>query len=264
MKNNQSHRICNLQPSKNTENDWDVNVAVNSRAVRLGASFPSSVDLREDWWTIGDQEDTGSCVGWASTDGLMRWHMVKARRLEQDELLSPRFTWMASKETDEFTSRPETFIEGLGTTLKASMDVLRKYGSVPEEILPFKIQTSMYLGTDKEFYSTAAKRRIASYYNLKNKVNDWKLWLSRIGPIMAGITVDDSWLKATENGGFIDRFLPRTAAGGHAIVVCGYRNDGRFIVRNSWGTSWGDKGYGYVGTEYISAAFFNESYGIRL
>ena len=36
-----------------------------------------------------------------------------------------------------------------------------------------------------------------------------------------------------------DKFL-----GGHAVLVCGY--DGatqRWLVRNSWGTSWGNRGY---------------------
>ena len=31
--------------------------------------------------------------------------------------------------------------------------------------------------------------------------------------------------------------------GGHAVAVVGYNKHG-FILRNSWGTSWGDYGYG--------------------
>ena len=42
--------------------------------------------------------------------------------------------------------------------------------------------------------------------------------------------------------------------GGHAVSIVGYddtmpvdgRSPGRFIVRNSWGTSWGDNGYFYM------------------
>jgi C1A family cysteine protease len=263
MKRLEQYRLCNLVPSKGTENDWDLQVARSSNVARFGAGYPPALDLRADWWHINDQEDTGSCVGWASTDGLMRWHMVKAKKLNPDQMLSPRFTWMASKEIDEFTSRPETFIEELGTTLKASMDVLRKFGSVPEDMLPFKINTTMYKGSSKEFYSVAAQRKIAAYYNLKTNLNDWKNWLYRVGPIMAGTMIDESWDNAAKTDGYIDRFLPRTARGGHAFVICGYRRDGYFIARNSWGTSWGDNGYGYVSPEYIRSAFYSESYGIR-
>ena len=66
------------------------------------AAIPVSVDLRQSWWTIGDQGQTGSCVGWASADGVMRYHMVKTNKLSKTELLSPRFVWMASKEADEY------------------------------------------------------------------------------------------------------------------------------------------------------------------
>ena len=43
-----------------------------------------------------------------------------------------------------------------------------------------------------------------------------------------------------------------------------YLPNGRFIVRNSWNTSWGDKGFGYVSPAYIAAGFFNESYGVTV
>ena len=36
----------------------------------------------------------------------------------------------------------------------------------------------------------------------------------------------------------------RTSLGGHAMLLVGYDDgDGTFIVRNSWGADWGDRGY---------------------
>jgi hypothetical protein len=40
--------------------------------------------------------------------------------------------------------------------------------------------------------------------------------------------------------------------GGHCVAIVGYDdNTRRFKIRNSWGTGWGDKGYGYFDYEYV-------------
>ena len=125
----ESQRICNLLPSRNTETDWRFENAQAAGFAAAPAALPASVDLRRTWWDVGNQESTGSCVGWGSTDGVARYMFVKAGRLGQKEKLSPRFTWMASKETDQATSRPETMLDCAGTYLKTACDILRNYGA---------------------------------------------------------------------------------------------------------------------------------------
>jgi C1A family cysteine protease len=257
-------RILNLVPSRGTENDWQFEHAVQAGALGAVAALPPDKDLRQPWWTVGNQEDTGSCVGWASTDGVMRYHLVVAGRLNQKEMVSPRFTWMASKETDEYAARPETIIEDAGTSLKAAMDICRKYGAVLESVLPFHIDTKMYTGDENTFYASAAQRKASAYFNLARNLIQWRTWLASHGPILAGVNVDATWDNATAAHGILDAFQPNTVRGGHAICIVGYRRDGRFIIRNSWGTDWGDKGFAYASEAYINGAFFNESYGITL
>lgn len=258
-----SDRICNLVPSRDTARDWRFQDAITSGALAAPAALPTKVDLRQPWWTIGNQSTTGSCVGWATADGVMRYHLVQANRLQQNQLLSPRFVWMASKETDEFTSRPETFVEEAGTSLKAAMDIVRKYGTVLDSVLPFKISTLMYAGNENALYAAASTRRAANYFNLGKNLTQWKSWLAGNGPILAGLSVDATWDNASSTGGKLDSFQPATIRGGHAVCVVGYTAD-RFIIRNSWGTSWGDKGFGYASPAYITDAFFTESYGVTL
>src|SRR5437588_6205920 len=132
-------RILNCMPSRETERDWGVNAAIGANLMAAAPPIPDARDLRqgEEWWQIGDQGPTGSCVGWATADSVLRWHFVKAGQLPNDRPLSPRFTWLASKETDEFTSRATTFIETAGTSLKGALDVSRNFGAVPDSVLPF-------------------------------------------------------------------------------------------------------------------------------
>lgn len=83
-------RILNCVPSRETDNDWTIDNAREAGVLAV-AAIPASKDLREQWWQIGDQAATGSCVGWATADSVLRWHFVKAERLAKDELFSPRF-----------------------------------------------------------------------------------------------------------------------------------------------------------------------------
>ena len=58
-------------------------------------------------------------------------------------------------------------------------------------------------------------------------------------------------------------FSRTQSAAATRFAFVGYTPD-RFIIRNSWGTGWGDKGFGYASAQYINDAFFNESYGVTL
>lgn len=259
------NRICNVVPSTGTDRDWTMESALAATAIAApSAPLPASVDLRASWWPVGDQGATGSCVGWASTDGVARYHFVTAKRLNKKERLSPRFTWMGSKETDEFTNRPQTMIEEAGTSLKAAMDILRKYGAVPEDLLPFKLSQVLFAGSENTFYATAATRRFAAYFNLRKDFGKWRQWLATQGPLLVALNVDRTWDQATATHGKLDTFQPNTVRGGHAVCCVGYTSDKRFILRNSWGTGWGDGGFGYASEAYIAAGFFDESYGATL
>ena len=92
-KKRQPKRILNVVPSPETDEDWTFRTAQEADMIATAPRIPSTKDLRADWWKINDQKSTGSCVGWATADSVLRWHFVKSGHLTTSELLSPRFIW---------------------------------------------------------------------------------------------------------------------------------------------------------------------------
>ena len=261
-------RVLNVIPSRDPEKDWTFQHAVASDILAAPAEIPPSVDLRASWWKIGDQLRTGSCVGWGTADAVLRWHCVKKGILSQNTLVSVRFPWMAAKEMDTFTSYPSTMLEDEGTSLKAALDIIRKYGCVTVVEVPFE-PSILYPGDTRVFFAIASKFKIANYFNLRqpgaswdDTKNNWRTWLATKGPILTRLGVDATWDNAKQTHGTLDIYKPNTVRGGHCVALVGYTPD-RFVVRNSWGLEWGDQGFGYASEAYAKAAF-TEAYGITV
>ena len=94
MRRKNKRRILNCIHSRNTDTDWGIESAMNSGVLKAARALPRSKDLRANWWKVGDQGETGSCVGWATADGVLRWHFVMAGKVRKDKPLSPRYIWM--------------------------------------------------------------------------------------------------------------------------------------------------------------------------
>lgn len=267
------NRILNCLPSKNPEKNWMYEIAAMAGLIPAQAPAKATVDLREPWWDIGDQMDSGSCVGWGIADAVCRWHFVKKGVLQKNQKLSVRYPWMAAKEVDVYTDYPTTFLELEGTWITAALDIARKFGLVTDELLPFRLpdlslrmaNERLYVGGGlQDFYTKASNLKIAGYYNMGTNMDNWKSWLATKGPIVTRLDVDTTWENATKTNGNLDTYQPSTAHGGHCVAIVGYGyKDDRFIVRNSWGTSWGDKGFAYASKAYAKAAF-TEAYGVNV
>lgn len=256
-----TNRIFNCVSSKDKQDDWQIEKAKAMGYLPKKIELPPTVDLRNDWWNIGNQGITGSCVGWATASSLLRYHFTKARKINTHEKISVRFIWMASKEMDEYTDYPTTFIDDAGTSLKTALKTARKIGALKASLFPF--QGKMVTIKENNFLKIAGKLKIKSFFNLINKKQDkltmFKTWLAYNGPILTCLDCDDSWMDVKRNG-LLEKYDTKSAKGGHAVSIVGYTPT-HFIVRNSWGTNWGDKGFAYASYDYTKKAF-SEAYGV--
>ena len=251
--------VLNCDRSAGVQMDWTFADAVEAGVV-ADAAARAQVDLRAADWPVRDQGRTGACVGFAAADGVLHWHYRQAGLLAGGERPSPRFIWMANKETDLLTSFPTTFIESAGTQIKLALRVARTYGCVTESTLPMDGALSS-LSTEA-FYARAAKYRIASYHNLGRDPERWRAWISNQGPVLVRVVVDRTWERAAAAEGELERYREDASGGGHAACLVGYTGT-HFIVRNSWGERWGDRGFGYASDAYAASAF-DEAYGAVL
>jgi len=235
-----------------------------SRSMAMStAALPPAVDHREPWWEVGDQKRTGACVGWAVGAGLIRWFLTKKQKLStsKNDQLSVRYFWMAAKEMDEFQMQPTTFLEDAGTSILTALDVVQKFGCVRETILP--IDGTLYANSSESFFSIADQLRIDGMTRIRKDPALLRQWLADEGPIAARLEVDQNFFDVRGASPQLDQYnpFPDPSQMGHAVVLVGYRTDGTFIIRNSWGTNWGDGGFAYATENYIEAAF-SEFFGV--
>ncbi len=110
-------------------------------------------------------------------------------------------------------------------------------------------------------YIKALKYKAKTVYNLSNKLTEMKQCLINKDPFVVGIAIYTTFQTYTvASSGYVP--MPNTQTedflGGHAVVCVGYNDNlvrngysGYWIMRNSWGTTWGDRGYFYLPYAYL-------------
>jgi len=95
-------------------------------------------------------------------------------------------------------------------------------------------------------FAAAAKRQLLGYARVLQTLTQLRGCLAEGRPFVLGFTVYENFesqaVAATGVAG-----LPgpgERALGGHAVLCVGYDDaTSRFLLRNSWGPKWGQKGY---------------------
>jgi C1A family cysteine protease len=103
----------------------------------------------------------------------------------------------------------------------------------------------------KTCYEDALNNRIGAYYQLDRDLTQMKACLSEGHPFIFGFSAYDS-AQVAPNGNIPMPGDDDTFIFGHAMVAVGYDDEKQlFSIRNSWGNSWGDSGYGTIPYEYL-------------
>jgi C1A family cysteine protease len=202
------------------------------------------VDLRE-WDTIVESQDSlGSCSANAITN---------AYELCVNRMYPEYFTHL-SRLFIYYNTRLEHGIveEDEGMFLRDGMKSLTRYGVCCEELWPYDI-TKFNIEPSEEAYEDAKKRKILKYQKLISIYYITEV-LNSNKPVVFGMEIYESFMDLNEHI-FTVHFPSRKerSLGGHAMCMVGYDlNKGLFLAKNSFGTSWGDKGYCWVPFDYIT------------
>lgn len=221
-------------------------------ANKLGLlQLPPAIDLRQWCSPVRDQGQLGSCTGFAIVTGFREFIEIKQRGTLT--VLSPLFEYYYERVFEH------TVFQDAGAQIRDGMHVLRKMGATPETDWPYDI-TKYTDAPPAQALVDAKPYAISAFHRVSNRI-ELKQALSINHPVVIGIEVWDSFESdAVANTGIvpIPNFQTETNLGGHAVCVVGY-NDAKqwFIVKNSWGQSWGDHGY-----FYLPYGYFNPGLGL--
>lgn len=222
-----------------------------------------TVDLRAWCSPIENQLNIGSCTANAGV-GLVEYYERRAYGKHVDA--SRLFLYKTTRNLLKWTG-------DTGAYLRSTLKALALFGVPPEEYWPYVVADY-----DKEptafLYSFASNFQAVKYYRLDPPGTTPAALLTAIKtnlvaglPSFFGFTVYGSYNQASlaNQGAIPFPVATDKVVGGHAVMVVGYDDNikikntaagaptftGALMIRNSWGTTWGDGGYGWLPYEYV-------------
>ena len=216
------------------------------------AELPPKVDLRSFMTSIEDQQQTNSCSANATAGAYE--YLMKRHLGESSYDVSRMFMYFNGRAVEGEDIADE------GAALSDVINGLQQNGACSENTWPFDAERVNEEPTS-DAYDEAQQFLVEDVQQIPTSLEAWKTALAMGNPIIFGLKLFGSFDKQRKPG-----LVPaptkseaaRESHGGHAMLCVGYSDpDKVFIVRNSWGETWGDKGYCYIPYSYVMSDDYN-------
>ena len=206
--------------------------------------IPQHIDLRSTCSSVENQGNLGSCTGNALAGAL--------------EFLEKKDRIPFVDVSRLFIYYNERVIEGSvesdsGAMIRDGIKTLRHQGACTEKKWPYIIK-KFAVKPNPACYKEALNHQITSYHRVLT-LDEMRICLTEGFPFIFGFTVYESFeSQEVAETGIVQMPQPiERSIGGHAVLAVGYdESQQRFIIRNSWGTSWGQKGYFTIPYDYLA------------
>lgn len=214
-------------------------------------ALPPHVDLRNaNMPPVYDQGQLGSCTANAIA-GAVEFEQVK-QGLK---------AFMPSRLFIYYNERAleGTINSDAGAMIRDGFKVINTQGVCEEHFWPYHTQDSRwYTKPTSASYRFALRHKSVQYLSLDNQdLTALKSCLAAGFPFVFGFSVYDGFEsdQVATTGVLNMPGKHEELLGGHAVLCVGYDDPSqRFIVRNSWGANWGQKGYFTMPYAYMTDA----------
>ena len=187
---------------------------------------------------IRDQKNCGSCVAHGTVASIEATNLFKKSTPGVNFDLSEAFLFSKGGSCAN------------GWTFVPALNAARTYGIPDEACWPYAVSadgTHLTGSACRDWIQRVASKgaKIAGWTQIAGGDAGAKLWLSTNGPVVTGMQVYQD-LFSYHTG--VYKHVVGNLAGGHCVCIVGYNDPGMYwIVKNSWGTTWGESGFFRIG-----------------
>lgn len=200
------------------------------------APLPDRASLRGGMPIVVDQGDLGSCTACATASALEYDRDKQGRPVNQPSRL---FVYYNSRSLEDSVQWDA------GAEIRDAIKAAARWGAPPEDLWPYSVARFAARPSNVAYASGLADRALV-YARVDQTTRALRATLAAGFPVVVGFNVYPSFMTSAvaDTGTVPMPTRDERLEGGHATLLTGYDHPaGLWLLRNSWGTAWGDDGY---------------------